>query len=86
LILTMNFSSCCHQSLNNLITIYMKITAIRNQIKLVATLIFPLSQSGNDWRGRRRLRQNRVVCFSHFEYRFKKYFKKDLKGHCDFDS
>jgi hypothetical protein len=32
LILTMNFSSCCHQSLNNLITkIYMKITAIRNQ-------------------------------------------------------
>jgi superfamily I DNA/RNA helicase len=40
-------------------------------IKLAATLIFPLSQRRKRQKRTRRLRQNRVVCFSDFEYNSK---------------
>jgi hypothetical protein len=45
-------------------------------IKLVAMLIFPLSQSGNDRRGRGRLRQRLFVLAT--LNTIQKYFKKDL--------
>jgi superfamily I DNA/RNA helicase len=51
--LIMNFSSCCHQNLNNQITkIYTRITVTRSlMINWVVTLISPLSQRRKYRRG-----------------------------------
>jgi hypothetical protein len=64
----MNFSSCCHQNLNNQITkIYTRITVTRSlMINWVVTLISPIpkEESTEEVEGL----DKRALCFRDFKY------------------